>query len=86
MASKSSPYLAVVVARSDGMRTYTSKSTGVEVLNEPTKDQQNKTPREDGYHDYYRKVSPEDTKHADWRRKLAHWMVSGYDQKNEYKG
>jgi hypothetical protein len=33
-----------------------------------------------------RKVAPGSQKDIDWRRKLGHWVGTGFDSKNEYGG
>lgn len=58
------------VRRSDGKREITGKAKRRET-NEPTAEQLDQKPDRNGVSDYYREVSPDESKHLDWRRKLG---------------
>ncbi|KAI0998761.1 hypothetical protein K3495_g9434 [Podosphaera aphanis] len=66
-------YYPVTVCRSDGQLEVTTK-TGKE-LNQPTPAQQDDKPDPKGNVNYYRKLSPDDTKAIDWRRKMGGMLM-----------
>ncbi|CAD0088396.1 unnamed protein product [Aureobasidium mustum] len=63
----------VYIRRSDGMLE-TATKTGARIVkeaNKPTPKQLDDKPKPDGVKDYYREVAIDESKHMDWRRKLA---------------
>lgn len=58
------------LARSDGKLDIRGKN-GLWEKNEPTSKQLDQTPDAKGVSDYYRFTTLNETKHLDWRRKLA---------------
>lgn len=58
------------IARSDGKLDIRGKN-GLWEKNEPTSKQLDQTPDAQGVSDYYRFTTSNETKHLDWRRKLA---------------
>ncbi|KAI4727104.1 hypothetical protein E4T49_05137 [Aureobasidium sp. EXF-10728] len=63
----------VYIRRSDGMLETATKN-GARILkeaNKPTPKQLDDKPKPDGVKDYYREVAVDESKHMDWRRKLA---------------
>ncbi|KAG9525221.1 hypothetical protein KCV07_g1421, partial [Aureobasidium melanogenum] len=63
----------VYIRRSDGMLE-TATKTGARIVkeaNKPTPKQLDDKPKSDGVKDYYREVAIDESKHMDWRRKLA---------------
>jgi hypothetical protein len=48
---------------------------GKKEKNEPTSDQLDPKPDKEGVSDFYRLLSPNDTKHLDWRRKLGGMLI-----------
>ncbi|KAK6000378.1 hypothetical protein QM012_003624 [Aureobasidium pullulans] len=63
----------VYIRRSDGMLETATKSGAriVKEANKPTPKQLDDKPKSDGVKDYYREVAIDESKHMDWRRKLA---------------
>lgn len=53
--------------------------------NEPSPDQLDRTPDAKGVCDYYREIAKDETKHMDWRRKLAGMLIRELGGK-EYEG
>ncbi|KAH0350047.1 hypothetical protein KCU81_g2780, partial [Aureobasidium melanogenum] len=63
----------VYIRRSDGMLE-TATKTGARIVkeaNKPTPKQLDDKPKTNGVKDYYREVAIDESKHMDWRRKLA---------------
>jgi hypothetical protein len=63
----------VYIRRSDGMLETATKN-GARIqreANKPTPKQLDDKPKSDGVKDYYREVAIDESKHMDWRRKLA---------------
>lgn len=63
-------FYPVIARRSDGKREIIGKARKKET-NEPTAEQLDQKPDRNGVADYYREVSPDESKHLDWRRKLG---------------
>jgi hypothetical protein len=63
-------FSVIYCRRSDGKLEIVTKSKGRE-KNEPTKEQLDAKPDAKGVSDYYRLLGLQDSKHLDWRRKLA---------------
>ena len=63
----------VYIRRSDGMlETATKNGARIQKeANKPTPKQLDDKPKPDGVKDYYREVAIDESKHMDWRRKLA---------------
>ena len=67
-------YSTIHCGRSDGRQSL-GQGRGLEI-NEPTPEQLDGTPDEKGVVDYYKKLSNDDTKSLDWRRKLAGMLTN----------
>jgi hypothetical protein len=67
-------FTVIYCRRSDGKLDIVNKSKARE-RNEPTKDQLDPKPNAKGVSDYYRPLAMQDSKHLDWRRKLAGMLV-----------
>lgn len=63
-------FYPVYARRSDGRLEVLAKGKRKEV-NEPTAEQLDQKSDKNGVSDYYREVSPDESKHLDWRRKLG---------------
>jgi hypothetical protein len=68
------PYFPVTVCRSDGQFETITRG-GVKELNQPTKEQLDDTPDANGNVDCYKKLSEDDPKAVDWRRKLGGMLM-----------
>jgi hypothetical protein len=66
-------FFPLYISRSDG-RTEIQTRNGKQ-QNAPSKEQLDRTPDEKDMQDYYRKLDPQETKHMDWRRKLAGMLM-----------
>ncbi|THW04149.1 hypothetical protein D6C89_06673 [Aureobasidium pullulans] len=78
----------VYLGRSDGMLETATKH-GARITkepNKPTPKQLDDKPKADGVKDYYREVAIDESKHMDWRRKLAAMLARdiGLDQEKGY--
>ena len=67
-------FTVVYCRRSDGKLVVTGRGR-IQETNEPTKDQLDSKPNAKGVSDYYRILGLQDSKHLDWRRKLAGMLV-----------
>ncbi|KAF2428312.1 hypothetical protein EJ08DRAFT_615340 [Tothia fuscella] len=63
------------VYRSDGKPEVILKAGRQKEKNEPTAAQLDSKPNSKGISDYYREISYDETKHTDWRRKLAGMLI-----------
>ena len=63
-------FYVIYSRRSDGKLVITTRSR-VKEKNEPTEEQLDAKPNAKGVSDYYRLLGLQDSKHLDWRRKLA---------------
>lgn len=66
-------FFPIYVRRSDGKEEIAT-SKGKET-NGPSADQLDRTPNAKGVADYYREIAHDETKHLDWRKKLAGMLV-----------
>ncbi|KAI5276493.1 hypothetical protein E4T47_00783 [Aureobasidium subglaciale] len=66
-------FFPLYIARSDGMLETATKhgARNAKEANKPTPKQLDDKPKSDGVKDYYREVAIDESKHMDWRRKLA---------------
>ncbi|CCU75906.1 unnamed protein product [Blumeria hordei] len=69
-----SQYYPVTICRSDGLLEVSTKA-GIE-LNQPTPAQLDDKPDAKGNVDYYRRLSENDTKAIDWRRKIGGMLMN----------
>jgi hypothetical protein len=67
-------FSVVYLRRSDGKLEILNRSR-IREKNEPTKEQLDPKPNAKGVSDYYRTLGQQDSKHLDWRRKLAGMLM-----------
>jgi hypothetical protein len=71
------------VSRSDGKTEVVLKAGRPKEKNEPTAEQLDSKPNAKGISDYYREISYDETKHSDWRRKLAGMLIRELGKKDQ---